>query len=377
MSRSAMTVASTPELVRAIAGFVASGVTLRRLLEAINPADLDGSWQSFLALVDDWFVRPNDLWPVVQYNVMCNEVTIFDIDTYFQRNESIDALRREHPHVQDGAAVGWMAPATINIARGIWTSCTLHLQTNATALDISSLAEALMSAPALRAVSVITSQLKYTLQMNPPLYVFHDDAFPTSLAPAVWQMLLQSHVVDLRLIGGSLLATSDGVKCLTQWLSTRPATRLHLSDVNVSATDATVLATALRNCNTLRELELDYDKDLVPAFLSQPLPRHLRRLRLFKSEPTSPHSRDVTLADLDGRGSLVVDALAFARLTHFSMDASRLNLAEATAIVVAALQLPRLLHLDISGGPRGLSACLVSVQRSPRLEVFLLQERRR
>ncbi|KDO19250.1 hypothetical protein SPRG_15124 [Saprolegnia parasitica CBS 223.65] len=210
-----MTVVSTPELLRAIAGFVSSGVTLRRLLEAINPADLDAPWHDFLALVDDWFVLPNDLWPVVQYDVVRNEVSIFgdvwtsvdaqglwtmDVDTYFQRNESIDALRRERPHVQDGAAVGWMAPATINVAKGVWTSCTLYLQAKATALGIARLAAALASAPRLRAVSVITSQLKCTIEMDPPEYIFHDDAFPSSLEPAVWQALLQSHLVDLRLV---------------------------------------------------------------------------------------------------------------------------------------------------------------------------------
>ncbi|EQC25124.1 hypothetical protein SDRG_16994, partial [Saprolegnia diclina VS20] len=134
------------------------------------------------------------------------------VDTYFKRSESLDALRRKHPYVQDGTAVGWMAPATINIARGVWTSCTLYLQAKATALDVSRLTAALATAPALQAVSVITSQLKYTIEMDPPEHVFHDDGFPTSLAPAVWRALLQSHVVDLRLVGGSFLATSDGVK---------------------------------------------------------------------------------------------------------------------------------------------------------------------
>ncbi|EQC42314.1 hypothetical protein SDRG_00053 [Saprolegnia diclina VS20] len=368
-AQSAVVIASKPELLRTIVSFIACGTTLHALLDACDRKDLDATWRSFLRLVAEWSLPPTDLWPVLQYDAMRHELghrvwtdsdtqSLWgsDIDTYFRCNKTIDAMRRVHKNVVDGISVGWMAPATINIARGVWTSCTLYLQAKATALDIARLAAALASASALRAVSVIAPQVRYTIETNPPMHVFGDVLFPPSLEPAVWRALLQSHVVDLRLVGGSFLATSDGVKRLIQWLSTRPVMRLHLSDVHVSAIDAAALATALRNCTTLRELELGYDKDLVPAFLSQPLPRHLRRLRLFKSEPTSPHSRDITMADLDGRGSLVVDAVAFAHLTHFSMDASNLDATDIVLISTAALKLPRLSHLNISKTPRGFSA---------------------
>ncbi|EQC25372.1 hypothetical protein SDRG_16781 [Saprolegnia diclina VS20] len=398
----AATVGGSHDLMAAIASYVPSATALRTLLEVLPPALLGGTWVSVLRLLQHPKLDPNALWPTVQFKAIeavfnprgkidvwalpeLQPLWAMGVDVAFQYmyDDDIARLRDAQPLLVDVDAFGFQECATVNVAKGVWTGCMLRLSSSSTQDGVAAMARAVATMPSLRHVTLNLSQVSCVLESDPPEFEYFAAPFPAALEPYVWTALSPSHLVDVTILGGDLLATTKGVSSAIQWLASRPLRRLCLSDVRVAAHDVDALVTAMRNCTTLSTIELSYDLTLVSAFLSAPLPRHVRRLRLFVSdEPYHPKSGWFKITALpvpSGRlAHFVATAIDGSALTHLSLDVHRLGNDSVAAIVSTALQkMPRLTHLELLNVPSGphLGAVLATnATRIQALESLRLQE---
>ncbi|KDO18733.1 hypothetical protein SPRG_15902 [Saprolegnia parasitica CBS 223.65] len=363
----------------AIAGYVPSAKALRRLLEALPPNLLGDAWASILRLLQHPKLDPNAIWPIAQFTAIKavvaprGKVNVWtlpeleplwamgvDVVFKFPCDHCVDCRRLVPRHLADMQAFGFQCSATINVARGVWTSCVIRLLPSSTVDDVKRYTSAVAAMPSLRHVIIDLSQIAYTLEFIPPQYEHRADVFPAALEPHVWSTLSPSHIRDVTILGSNLLATTKGVRSAIQWLSSRPLRRLCLAEAKVDAHTVTAFVTAMRDCTTLSTIELSYDLVLLPAFLSVPLPRHLRRLRLFVSdEPYHAETGWHKITSLPV--ALVTTAIAGSALTHLSIDLDSLDDQSAAAIVSTAFKhMPCLDHLE-----------LLNVRCAPHLDAVL------
>ena len=409
----ATTVGGSHELMAAIAGYVPSAMALRALLEALPPdffgdtrvgilrntwaSVLRNPWPGVLCLLQHPQLDPNTLWPTLQFKAV--EAVLdpkgkrnvwmrpelrplwaagVDVAIESMDERQVDGFCKAQPCLPDADIMCSLAPATVNIASGVWTSCTLSLSPSKSQDDILRMTSILASTPSLRRVTLHLSQITCTRVMECEEYE-HESAYwsygaplPAALEPHVWAALAASHVVDVTFLGGNLLATPNGIASAVQWLASCRIRRLCLVDVNVAAHGVGALVTAMRNCTTLSHLELSYDCTLLPALLSTPLPRHVRRLRLFVSdEPHSPNTicHKITALPVScGVAHFLASAIANSALMHLSMDVHGCGDESIAAILSMVLtQLPDLAHLELLHFRRGPQLNLVLEAGAARL----------
>ncbi|EQC25373.1 hypothetical protein SDRG_16782 [Saprolegnia diclina VS20] len=363
----------------AIAGYVPSATALRNFLEALPPAFLGETWAGVLRLLQHRRLDPNRIWPAVHYgalegafvsnyktNVLMNRKLRplwdvgLDVEMGYLNNQRFDRLRQLVPNLIDVDDVfGYgQDSARANVAKGVWTGCTIRLSLVRTQDDFARIATTMAAMPSLRELTLNLSQLAEAHPYYiPPEYIYHTAPFPASLEQYLWAALAASRILDLTLLGGHLVATTDGIASAIQWLTSRPIQRrvhrLCFDDVKVEANDVATLVTAMRECTTLSTVDLSYDRTLLPTFLSAPLPRHVRRLGLFVSEGRY-YLDSVSLNITSLPVGLVVTAIAGSALTHLRLDVQDLDNQNIAAIVSTALErIPSLQHLELSNVRRG------------------------
>ncbi|KDO18738.1 hypothetical protein SPRG_22361 [Saprolegnia parasitica CBS 223.65] len=273
-----------------------------------------------------------------------------DVDFHcYMIDQILEPLRQAFPQVADIRSIlGLQRLATVNLGRGVWTSCVLSLLPTASHDDVARRASALVAMPSLRRITIDLAQLtEYEWFDDAPSFEYDDAPFPAAVGRQLWSALAASHVLDVTLLGGNLLATPDGVRSAIQFLAHRPLRRLCLDDVQHKADHVAALVTAVRDCTTLSAIELSYDLMFLPAFLSAPLPRHLRRLRLFVSSmPVRSESDwcDISAISIE----LVASGIADSALTHLSLAVDRLDdRGVATLLLTALEKMPCLTHLEL------------------------------
>ncbi|EQC29819.1 hypothetical protein SDRG_12365, partial [Saprolegnia diclina VS20] len=398
----ATAVGGSHELLAAIANYVPSATALRALLEALPPdffsdtrvGSLRNPWPGVLCLLQHPQLDPSTLWPTLQFKAvaavldpqgkrnvwLCPELRPLwaagvDVTMESMDARQVDGLCKAQPRLLDADIMCSLTPMTVNIASGVWTSCTLSLSLSKSQDDILRMASILASTPSLRRVTLDLSQIAYARVMeceeHGEVYRSYGAPLPADLEPHVWAALAASQAVDVTFLGGNLLATPNGIASAIQWLASCRIRCLCLADVNVEVNGVGALMTAMRNCTTLSHLELSYDHTLLPALLSMSLPRHVRRLRLFVSEPHSPDSichRITTLSVPCGVAQFLASAIAASALTFLSIDVDGCGDESTAAILSMVLtQLPDLAHLELVRFRRGPQVKLVLEAGAARL----------
>ncbi|EQC25371.1 hypothetical protein SDRG_16780 [Saprolegnia diclina VS20] len=373
----AATLGGSRELMATIADYVPSREALRTLLEVLPPNLLGNAWTKVLQLLQHPTLDPNALWPIARYNPF--EVVFdvrggfnvrmlpqheplwamgVDVEADYPRGCGVSCWRRVPPQLP--AVQGSTRPAR-TVEKGVRTSSTVELSPSSTVDDVVRYASEVAATSSLCHVTINLSQIEHELESWPAQYEYYTKVFPAALEPYVWSALSPSHIVEVAIVGSNLLATADGVQSAIEWLTSRPARRLCLAEAKVDAHDVTALVTAMRDCTTLSTIELSYDLVLLPAFLSAPLPRHLRRLRLFASE--DPYHAETGWHKITSLPvALVTTAIAGSALTHLSIDLDSLgdDQSAATIVSTALERMPSLDHLE-----------LLNVRRAPLLNAAL------
>ncbi|EQC25378.1 hypothetical protein SDRG_16786, partial [Saprolegnia diclina VS20] len=291
----AATLGGSRELMATIAHYVPSAIALRTLLEVLPPAFLGDAWASVLRLLRHPKLDPSALWPIAQYRAIAaiidprgtvNVWTLpelqplwaMGVDVAFKspRDDYIDWRRHVPPHFSNMQVFGVQTSAMINVARGVWTSCMIHLSPSSTLKIVEHYASELAATPSLRHVLISFAQIDTLLDSDPNECVFFNDApFRPNLPPHVWAALSPLHIMDITIVGRGLMWVNRDLRLAVQWLMSRPMRRLTRHAITPLPVDLVTAATA---GSALTHAAIDFDSldDVVAIVVSalNRMPRH-------------------------------------------------------------------------------------------------------